>query len=345
MQAAPALDRLGRSPRPDVDGPPPLPAARGPLTEALFRALRRTPGPLPAPPDLAPIGWDDDDFQLALYACYELHYRSFAGIDDRWEWEPALLQWRSALEARFDELVRAMVGPVPVPERAADALRAAVDDFDGPSLSRHVEQAGTVEQFREFAVHRSAYQLKEADPHTWAAPRLSGRPKAALLHIQYEEYGNGVAADMHARLFADVMDHLGLDPAYGAYLDHIPAVTLGTVNLVSYLGLHRRLRGALVGHLALFEMTSVTPMTRYSRALRRLGLDGATRFYDVHVEADAEHEVIALDEMVATLAQAEPALAADIVFGARAALAVEDRFARHLLDSWRAGATSLRRPL
>ena len=27
---------------------------------------------------------------------------------------------------------------------------------------------------REIAVHRSGYQLKEADPHTWAIPRLNG---------------------------------------------------------------------------------------------------------------------------------------------------------------------------
>ena len=39
-------------------------------------------------------------------------------------------------------------------------------------------------------------------------------------------------------------------------------------------------------------------------------------------------------------------LAADIIFGARALLAVEGRFAVHLLDSWSSGTPSLlNRPL
>jgi hypothetical protein len=63
----------------------------------------------------------------------------------------------------------------------------------------------------EFIVHRSAYQLKEADPHSWALPRLTGRPKAAMVEIQADEYGGGDAGRMHAALFAKPMDGLGLD--------------------------------------------------------------------------------------------------------------------------------------
>jgi hypothetical protein len=52
-------------------------------------------------------------------------------------------------------------------------------------------------------------------------------------------------------LFADSMRVLDLDPSYdGAYLDRLPASTLATTNLISMFGLHRRLGGALVGHLA-----------------------------------------------------------------------------------------------
>jgi hypothetical protein len=45
------------------------------------------------------------------------------------------------------------------------------------------------------------------------------------------------------------MRALGLDPEYGAYLEHLPAPALATVNLMSLCGLHRRLRGAIVGTL------------------------------------------------------------------------------------------------
>ena len=67
-------------------------------------------------------------------------------------------------------------------------------------------------------MHRSAYQLKEADPHSWALPRLTGAPKAAMVEIQADEYGGGDVERMHSALFAKTMDRLGLDATYGAYL-------------------------------------------------------------------------------------------------------------------------------
>jgi len=42
------------------------------------------------------------------------------------------------------------------------------------------------------------------------------------------------------------------------------------------------------------------------------------------------------------LARDEPALHDDIMFGARATLEVEARFAQHMLDAWATGASSLR---
>ncbi|MGI9023357.1 MAG: iron-containing redox enzyme family protein [Acidimicrobiales bacterium] len=290
--------------------------------------------------------WTGDDLQLALYLCYELHYRSFAGIDDRWEWEPSLLALRRRLEECFEQGLRDLVGPQQWTADVADRLWEMIAEASGPSLSTFVAERATYDQLRGFLVHRSAYQLKEADPHTWAIPRLTGEAKAALVHIQADEYGNGVEADMHSSLFADTLDAVGLDSTYGAYLDWLPAPTLATVNLVSFFGLHRRWRGALVGHLAVFEMTSVGPMGRYAAALKRLGVGASgRRFYEVHVEADAEHQFVAADRLAAGLARTDRDLVGDILFGAATVMAVEARFTRHLLDQWGSGRTSLRHPL
>lgn len=103
---------------------------------------------------------------------------------------------------------------------------------------------------------RSLYHLKEADPHLWVVPRLRGRAKAAMVAVEFDEFGAGRAEDIHAQLFADLMTDLGLDARYGRYLDAAPAQALATVNLMSLFGLHRRLRGALVGHFATVEITS-----------------------------------------------------------------------------------------
>jgi len=151
---------------------------------------------------------------------------------------------------------------------------------------------------------------------------------------------------MHSVLFAKTMRALGLDDAYGRYIDLWPAITLATVNLITNFGLHRRRRGALVGHLAGFEMTSSIPNRRYGNALRRLGYDHeATHFYDEHVEADAVHENIAAWDLAGGLAAEEPEVAADILFGARALLQIEAKWATHLMDCWERGETSLRAPL
>ncbi|MDK0748951.1 iron-containing redox enzyme family protein, partial [Clostridium perfringens] len=90
------------------------------------------------------------------------------------------------------------------------------------------------------------------------------------------------------------LSELGLDPSYHAYLPVVPGWTLAGVNAVSLFGLHRRWLGAAVGHLAMFEMTSVEPMGASAAALRRLGFGSDARhFYAVHVVADAHHQHVA----------------------------------------------------
>ena len=290
----------------------------------------------------------DDDLQLALYLCFELHYRSFPRVDPAWEWSPTLLAVRAALEQAFFAALEAEVGPGEAvdPATVGDQLFRLEAGDEGVSLSRHLELEVGIEEFREFVVHRSAYQLKESDPHSWAIPRLNGAAKTALLEVQADEYGGGRPERMHSTLFAKTMRALGLDDRENFYLDRLPGVTLATVNLMSAFGLARDRRGAIVGHLAMFEMTSARPNRRYGNALRRLGFDAeATDFYDEHVEADAVHENIAAYDLAGGLARQEPELAADILFGARALLRLEDRFGRHLLAAWEQHQTSLRRPL
>jgi hypothetical protein len=329
-------------------GTPSLPRARGPVTEALIAALRGDPRMSSASFDDLPL-FDDplygEDAPLALYMLYELHYRGFDGVDDEWEWAANALRLRTRLEAAFlrrlEDVVAIEFGVDRVaPRDVADELRSLAD-AGGPSLSTFLATEGTLEHVREFAMHRSLYSLKEADPHSWAIPRLRGGTKAALIAIQTDEYGSGREREMHSALFADALEALGLDTRYGAYLDLVPGEILSTVNLMSFFGLHRRWRGAIVGHLALFEMCSVVPMGRYVEALDRIGVADATPFYTAHVIADEWHQTIALDDMVGSLVIDEPALADDIVFGARALDHLEHGFTRRLLNAWSRDETSL----
>jgi len=322
---------------------PRLPWARGPLSDCVISALQGAPGTLDLTPPVSGIdALSDDDFALALYLCYEVHYR--AVTDTRWEWDTGLLKFRAELESVFEDRLR---DEVPVispcsPDDVVSALEKLIGTPSGPSLSEYLLDSGTLEQLREFCIHRSAYQLKEADPHTFGIPRLTGEAKAAMVEIQYEEYGSGDAASMHSQLFANTMSALGLDSICGSYIEVLPGTTLATVNLVSMFALHQRWRAALVGHLAVFEMTSVEPMGRYSDTLARLGIGPEGRqFYDVHVTADERHALIARDRMVAGLIRAEPHLGPDLLFGAAAILMLEHRFATHLLAAWTDNRSSL----
>jgi hypothetical protein len=331
-----------------TDLSPRLPRPRGPLTSALFAALTQPAGTLPDA--IVTHALTDDplygeDVPLALYVLYELHYRGFASIDSDWEWDPDALRLRRRLEDAFLTRLRGEVerthGSEPIRSHDVSQRLVELAHAGGPSLSAFMVEHGTLTHMRDFAVHRSLYQLKEADPHTWAIPRLHGAAKAALIEIQADEYGLGRVEAMHCELFACTMRALGLDARYGAYLDIVPGATLSTVNLVSLFGLHRSLRGALIGHLALFEMCSVVPMARYVSTLERLRIPDAIPFYRAHVIADEWHQKLALDGMVGALVADEPALSDDVVFGARALDLLERELTSRLLHAWSRGETSL----
>jgi hypothetical protein len=148
---------------------------------------------------------------------------------------------------------------------------------------------------------------------------------------------------MHSALFARTMRGFGLEDSYGHYVDAVPALTLASNNMMSLFGLNRRLRGAIVGHLAAYEMTSSQPNRLYGNGFRRLGFDeDVTWYFDEHVEADAVHEQIAGRDLAGGLVEAEPELLADVYFGASAALVLDGMLGEHIMAAWEKGESSLR---
>lgn len=324
---------------------PPLPDSRGPITERLFNALTGSPEGLDRIPRIEGDPLSDDDLHLALYACYEIHYRGFSGVDARWEWNPALLNLRGQLEEVFESCLIGRFGGEARPDPADIKLKLGqIATQPGPPLSKYLRDKASLAEFRDYIIHRSAYQLKEADPHSWVIPRLEGKAKAALVEIEFDEYGCGRAERIHAALFRITMDEMGLDSRYGAYLDLIPGVTLAPINLMSMFGLHRRLRGAAVGHLAIAEMTSALSNKFVAEGLRRLGYGAdATGFFDEHVIADSIHDMVALHDLAGGLLEQNPSLAGDILFGASAWAGIDSAFAQYMLDCWSRKEPSLHR--
>ncbi|KPC84000.1 MULTISPECIES: iron-containing redox enzyme family protein [Streptomyces] len=313
---------------------PSLPRPRGVLSAGVIGYLRDDG----APPDPGAAGGADpygDDLQLALYVCYELHYRGFDGVRPELEWDPPLLAVRAALEERF---LTALRHDAPVTASLDDVLDGLLlEPVRGSGVSWFLEDRGELRHLRDYAMQRSLYHLKEADPHAWVLPRLHGRAKAGMAAIEYDEFGAGRADRVHAQLFAGLMADLGLDTAYGRYLDEGSAPMLTLVNQMSLFGLHRRLRGALVGHFAAVEITSSPASRRLAHAMKRTGAGPAAEyFYTEHVEADAVHEQVVRRDVIGGLLDDEPGLAADIAFGIIATSFLEDRLGERLLADWRA---------
>lgn len=318
-----------------------LPKPRGPLSDAVQAVL--TGGSSQdfdaARPRLETevddLAESPDDAALTLWTLHELHHRGFEEVDERAEWDPDLIRVRVALEQRLESELRARWPGVPAEVDLEAGFFDWLAEHDGPSIARFVQSRATRDQVLDLLRVRSVYHLKEADPAAWVIPRLHGRAKAALAEIQYDEYGAGRPERLHSTLWERGMEAHGLRVEPAAYVDEAPLEALEQSNALVMFGLHRRLRGAAMGHLAAFEATSSLPSRRLARGLERLGMaDELIDYYLEHVEADAVHEQVALRDICVAMTQDEPALLPDIWFGAWACLDLEDRTARRLLEDW-----------
>ena len=310
-----------------------IPKPRGPLSEAVFAAWRLPANDLSARLDVRPES--DDDAAIPLWASYQLHYGGFEEVDEDLEWHPDVLRLRASLELDLERRLRARCGGHQQGGDFAADFFSYVDSHDGRSIAAYVQSDADAEQVRDLLRVRSVYHLGEADPISWVVPRLSARTKAALMEVLYDEYGSGDPNRLHSHLFAVGMGASGLRTEYGAYVDEAPLEILEQNNAMSLFGLHRRHRGAALGHFAAFEATSSMPSRRMVQGLERLGFpDEMVRYYTEHVEADSVHEQLAVRVLCGALLEEEPELAADVFFGAFTCMDLEDRVAGHLLHVW-----------
>ncbi|MCW2765491.1 MAG: hypothetical protein JWO11_1450 [Nocardioides sp.] len=309
------------------------PKPRGPLSEFVFAVLRADLDSDRATPWPAAEG--HADAAITLWTLYELHYRGFDDVDDGLEWHPALLGPRHELEGDLERRLRDRFPGHQILGGFGQDFFAFVADHDGLSLAAHVQRDADRDQVLELLRVRSIYHLKEADPTAWVVPRLPVATKAALVELLYDEYGVGDPNRLHAHLWAQGMTACGLRCDYGAYIDEVPAEVLEQNNAMSLFGLHRRLRGAALGHLAAFEATSSMPSRRMAQGLERLGLPREiVDYYTEHVAADAVHEQLAVRTICGSLLEAEPGLADDVYFGAFTCLDLENRVAGRMLARW-----------
>lgn len=318
-----------------------LPKPRGTLSEQVFQAVRE---PHIQPDSLATAPDSPEDAAITLWALYELSYRGFEDVDDAAEWDVELLRLRRRLETDLETRLRERwAGPPAYDRGSATAFEEAffswVERFEGRSLARFVQTKATTEQVLDLLRLKSIYHLKESDPSSFVVPRLDVEARAGLMELQFDEYGGGRADRLHAGLFARGLAAIGLRPEENAYVDEVPTIVLEQNNAMSLFALHRRLRGAAMGHLAAFEATSSLPCRKMAQGLDRLGLaQEMIDYYTEHVEADAVHEQLAVRNICAPMIAADPSVENDIWFGAFTCLDQENQLAALLLEQWEVAA-------
>jgi hypothetical protein len=284
----------------------------------------------------------DADVQLALWMIYELHYRGFDGVPADSEWDLGLLSLRRVIERSFEIELRTatkdLLQDIPRDGDIGQQLLDLVAADESPSTAAYLHRRAALEQMLDYLRERSIQQLKESDPQSFVLPRLDGAAKAALAELQYDEYGGGRPARLHATMYADALEAAGLDRTYGAYIDEVSGLSLASTNVMTMFGLNRRLRGAAMGHLAAFEASSSVPSRKVAAGIERVGLpDVVSAYFHEHVEADAVHEHIATHDICGAMVAEDPSLREDVLFGAASGLHLDALSGAELLQRWTVG--------
>lgn len=291
-----------------------LPAARGPLGNFVIEHLRRAPHKLPGL--LAPV--DDplrgDDFHLALLCSFQVQGRSFDGVDDLWQWNASLVDFRAGLERRFETALAMSSDPVTATDGRRVEETTLQDRVHAPAAM--LARSGSPEQLEELLRQRAMMTATIADTWTWLVPRAPATGRSAIIR-----FGESVAED-----------------AADCAVDDLPGVSLARANVLWLLALNRAHGVALAGALAVAESVAARADRELAAAARRLGQ--AERARDLERSSETA-SLGRANEMAAELA-ADPIGAAAVAKGARWMLAVTRRWSSATLTGSRGGAVDAR---
>ncbi len=301
---------------------PPLPAARGPISQSIVDFVTGGGGEIVDASSGVAGQPHDDDFHAALWMLNVFQVADFEGVQpDR----VASLRMRTLhwyLEQTFESQLRRLVPERPVP----DLLAHIHDLLERPGSTR----GSSPQAVRRRFLAKAPYGGWEADPHTLALARIEDPLKPALVDIQSGEYGMG-HANTHAEIYRRCLDELGTTVTDA--VTTAPACSLAFANSTWLFGRDRRMRGAAVGQLCLLELDSVEPCLREKGCWDAAGLPAsARRWYDIHAMADVEHAKVITEQLAPVMQQQTPWLVADAAWGAEVTWVLQDCVARACSD-------------
>ncbi|NKV12092.1 iron-containing redox enzyme family protein [Rhodococcus hoagii] len=273
---------------------------------------------------------------------YELHLQGIDGVDDRWEWESASRRGPAAAGATVRRRYPRAPGDRVAAARGrfGDDVVAALWEMNAPTREPGLSDFMARTRCSSSSANCSSPVAETSCVRLTSTPSASphGRgPKAALLEIQIDEYGQGRLDRMHSRLFATTMRELGRSDAYAHYLDAVSPRDVGDVECaVLFRGAPPHL-GALVGHLCAIETTSALPSKKYSAGLHARYGSAATLFFDEHVRRIPSTSRSRSATPRGRSGERSAELLDDVLLGAAACLALDDLLGEHVTDCWSRG--------
>ncbi len=345
------LDASARTDSPSPIGPDPTAspwiwgrpgraAPRGPLSLAVMTALTSPPGslgPVRPSPDVDAV--DDGDFHLALFLCLAAQRpgSSYPG----WEHDDDLRELRHRLQRTFVERIRdesRFASPIFAGD-PAETVAALLDHSAASPVVAHLSRFGSLDQLREYVVHRSVQRCADLAPETGVLTSMRDHlaREGARPHVA-RRGALGPSPDM---ALAEAVAVLNLDPSLGAYVGRVPGITIASANLSTILDRCDRTSVAAVGVDAVSNRFREESWRKLPLTFGRFGISPPLRppRGDGRVKGTADHAAsAALTRSMRSLDQAQRR---SLLFGVIAALYLERRFSRHVLKAWTSDRPSL----
>jgi hypothetical protein len=218
-------------------------------------------------------------------------------------------------------------------EDLVDWIHKTIETHSAPDhpLYTYIEQHADMAGFQYFLAQEQTVDAVFAD--LIALTQIGAAPsyKFEMGRNYWDEMGNGDPLMAHAKIFDNMFQRMDIHRSH----DKLTEGALAGGNLLLALALHRCYHYRAIGALACTELAVVKRFIKVGTAARRLRLpEEVLHYYQLHVEADAEHADGWLTHVVRPLVQSMDSqeIASEIAHGVLLRLNVSQSYCDGVLD-------------
>lgn len=181
-----------------------------------------------------------------------------------------------------------------------------------------LQTEATEDQVRKFLLTEQPLNVRFFDVIVLSALGTEGGVRREVSENLWDESGEGKSEKAHTKLFADLLDTLGVDYREQDLVDQLDWQALAGYNLFLNLGLHRGSYYRFVGCLGATELLDPPNYTKFMSGCNRLGIDrqGDFTYYNEHIIVDIKHGSGWVDNVIVPLLDSTEDAAYQFLMGA-----------------------------